>query len=221
MDLKTITEVEKLTMNKISWKLFFETPVELSRLIMREIIESPISPELYENVSDWVNFSLNEYFLYKNYDQFQLTLSSVLLGLKVAGMEENIGKLVNFIQKENLADVSVLQTCIQHMVSIMNHSDEENVSQPPSSPLRSTTFSKTGLNDDTECSTPETKKQKTTRKSKKKQSMKKTLLKTKKKVFMVHSENSRNLNLRKSRQSKISEFVRNRKSLNSRKNKKN
>jgi hypothetical protein len=218
MDLKTITYVEKLVMNRISWKLFFETPVELSRLIMREIIKSPISPELYENVSDWVNFSLNEYFLYKKYDQFQLTLSSVLLGFKVAGMEENIGKLVNFIQKENLADVSVLQTCIQHMVSIMNHTDEENVSQPPSSPFRSTAFS---INEDTECSTPENKKQKTTRKSIKKQSLKKTLLNTKKEVFIVHSENRNNLNLRKSRQSKISEFVRNRKSLNTRKNKKN
>jgi hypothetical protein len=188
---------------------------------MREIIDAPISSELYENVSDWVNFSLNEYFLYKMYDQFQLSLSSVLLGLRVAGMEESIGKLVSFIQKENLANVSLLQICIQHMVAAMNNSDEEILVEPPMSPHRSTAISIQSPTRDTECSSPETQKKTKTRKAKIKISLKKSTLNPKRAIFVVYKENSNNINLHKSRQLKISDYVRKGKSTTNQKNKKN
>ena len=122
-----LKQIETLIMNRISWNLFLETPYEMCSLILREICGIEANIKLIENVNDWVNFSLNEYFLYKKYNLFQLSLSSVLLGLRMMGMEEQIGKLVQFITSNSLADLPSLQNCVQQMVSIMNQSDEDSL----------------------------------------------------------------------------------------------
>ncbi len=105
--------------------MFFESAHEMSILILKEVCNGHITHELAENVSDWVNFALNEFFLYKKYNQFELSLCSVLLGLRMAGMENQIANLVQFINFNNLADISHLQTCIKQMVALTNQSEDE------------------------------------------------------------------------------------------------
>ena len=218
MDIKIIEDVQRLILNRISWKLFLETPKETSILILRELFEDEgVCPELEENVCDWINFSLNEWFLFKKYDQFLISVSSILLGLRVTGLEQQVEKLVDLVKNHGLGDLTTIQTCIQYMVAIMNQSEEEGENELLS--LQSTGQSEDmhSLRDDdsdsdsdsTFCQSPcgVQRPIPTVKTLKKTKRTRLSLKKGRKQVFVVVSEKRNCKSMHKNRQAKISEFV--------------
>ena len=76
--LDTVYTFEKLILNKISWKYNLSTPAEMKCLLL-SIDENQIEEEIQENISDLINFSLNEYEIYSKYDQLTIMAASVLI----------------------------------------------------------------------------------------------------------------------------------------------
>ncbi len=226
MDLNVIEDVQRLILNRISWKLLLETPKETSILILRELFEDGVCSEVEENVSDWINFSLNEWFIFKKYDQFVISVASVLLGLRVAGLEQQILIVVDLIKKYALGDLPFIQTCIQYMVALMNQNEEEE-GEIEILPLQSTGHSEdvNSLQDDSDstfCQTPCGVKRPipTVKTLKKTKRIRLNKEKGRKQVFVVMSEKHNNKSMHKNRQAKISEFVKKEKQTKQQKKKK-
>lgn len=87
-DLRIVYCTEQLIVNRLSWKLYLTTPLD----IMREIFILNFTQEeltnmekFQEQISNVINFSLTEYYrIYSRFNQFVITYASILLFLEMS-----------------------------------------------------------------------------------------------------------------------------------------
>jgi hypothetical protein len=136
MNLAIVFETEKMIMNRVGWRLHLTTPRDLQEEILNEIFSLDenrhIKFNLQEKISNWVNFSMTEYALFKNYDQLTLTFASLLLTFKIAEMEREIQKLVESIKTKNLGEMEEIKNCVNLMIQLFNREDDEPSKVPES-----------------------------------------------------------------------------------------
>ena len=131
---------EKIILKRSHWYINQIYPSEITELIIREILlKNSFPEELIDNYRDIVNtyilFSLNEYSLYKKYNQILIALSCSLIGLSSDYMqnlnENDILKYKNLIQNEinnlNLIiDENNFIECQNNILSLLKNEEEEN-----------------------------------------------------------------------------------------------
>ena len=101
----------------------------MSIMILNEIVvEAEISTNenifsIRETANDWMSFCLNEYELFKTYDQYLLTLTCIIACLKNNKMEKSFDNLVNFI---NTLDHNLIQECMDKISINLNNEETVN-----------------------------------------------------------------------------------------------
>lgn len=124
MSLKNIYETEKLILNKISFRVNFCTASDLLRNLI--IISGSQDTELYEIASNWINYTLNEFSLFKKYNQFLITTSCLIIALKINELENECEILKNYLKETN--ELHEFEVCAN---DIVNSRNEEEITANP------------------------------------------------------------------------------------------
>ena len=134
---------EKIILKRSHWYINQIYPSEITELIIKEILlKNSFPKESLDNYREIVNtfilFSLNEYSLYKKYNQILIALSCSLISLSNEFMqnlnEDDILKYKNLIQKEinNLniiKDENNFIECQNDIITLLKNEEEENENQ--------------------------------------------------------------------------------------------
>jgi hypothetical protein len=128
-ELGVIYEIEKLILNRISWKITLSTAVETQLLIIKEFVkENTIFQQIFDVCTDWVNFSLTEWDIYRNFSQFTIALSCLLISLKIKEMTPLFTEISVFIKEKY--DFQEIQECMNRIAQIMfDEEDDESIQQ--------------------------------------------------------------------------------------------
>lgn len=120
LTLKLIFETEKLILNKISFKVHLFTSFELQNMIFEYLNVN--DTDLFQSTSIWINFALNEYRIYKKFDQFTLSISCIMIALKSKEYENQIECLKNYINESNLK-LEAFQNCINDIYELITEEE--------------------------------------------------------------------------------------------------
>ena len=134
---------EKIILKRSHWYINQIYPSEITELIIKEILlKNSFPKESLDNYREIVNtfilFSLNEYSLYKKYNQILIALSCSLISLSNEFMqnlnEDDILKYKNLIQKE-INNLNIIQDennfieCQNDIITLLKNEEEENENQ--------------------------------------------------------------------------------------------
>lgn len=139
MNIDFVLWAERLILNQASWDLYLNTPSEYAAIILDEFIIQNVHEDhfssLKELINTWIQFGLNEYSLYHQYDQVTLTLASIYIGLSQHDnvTKEAFEKFISFIEYNELIDLSRIQQCSNSFMltleSYNTNNDEEDLSE--------------------------------------------------------------------------------------------
>ena len=131
---------EKIILKRSHWYINQIYPSEITELIIKEILlKNSFPKESLDNYREIVNtfilFSLNEYSLYKKYNQILIALSCSLISLSNEFMqnlnEDDILKYKNLIQKE-INNLNIIKyennfiECQNDIITLLKNEEEEN-----------------------------------------------------------------------------------------------
>ena len=129
MSLAIVFETEKMIMNNLGWNLYLLTPREIQAEIITSVFtqeEAMVINGLQTDFTNWANFAMTEFSLYKRFDQFVLSLASIMLSLKFADLLEAIAKILDAIKNTGLADVELVRSCVNLMFELCKKEEHED-----------------------------------------------------------------------------------------------
>lgn len=97
---------------------------ELHILILKEIIKEDEFGEISKSASDWINFSLDEWQIFTQYDQFTFTVACLILCLKANGYTQYTA-LMEKKYYTNLDEERRIKSCMNEIVNLIE-ADEES-----------------------------------------------------------------------------------------------
>ena len=112
--------------------------IEIVNLELQKVINfSTLKMKNFINITNsFILFSLNEFSVYKKYNQFIITFACLLIGissdfdnneLNEDEKEKNKNLLKEFIKEFNFIDLSIIEKCEKDILFIIdNYSDDEN-----------------------------------------------------------------------------------------------
>ena len=81
-------------------------------------------------VNSFIQFSINEYSIFKKYNQFIITLSCLLIGISSDFDEEESQKnrnlLKNYFKEFNFLNLSIIEECEKEILFIINNSSDDD-----------------------------------------------------------------------------------------------
>jgi hypothetical protein len=123
MNIKYIFELEKLILNRISWKINQSTPAEMKAILLDG---EQLTTEHLEMIDDWINFSLYEYDLYSKYDQLFISVAGILIVFKYNKI--NPEKIEAAVLELGL-DYDEIKSCMKEIFERMLGEDQEKESE--------------------------------------------------------------------------------------------
>ena len=133
MTLAIVYETEKMIMNKLGWNLHLLTPRDIQAEIIATVFtqeEAMVINGLHTDFTNWVNFAMIEFTLYKRFDQFVLSLASLMLTLKCANFLGAIAKIMDAIRNTGLADLELVRSCVNLMFDLCKKEENEGEDEP-------------------------------------------------------------------------------------------
>ena len=85
-------------------------------------------------VNSFIQFSINEYSIFKKYNQFIITLACLLIGIS-SGFEEEFNEeesqknrnlLKNYFKEFNFLNLSIIEECEKEILFIINNNSDED-----------------------------------------------------------------------------------------------
>ena len=85
-------------------------------------------------VNSFIQFSINEYSIFKKYNQFIITLACLLIGIS-SGFEEEFNEeesqknrnlLKNYFKEFNFLNLSIVEECEKEILFIINNNSDED-----------------------------------------------------------------------------------------------
>lgn len=85
-------------------------------------------------VNSFIQFSINEYSIFKKYNQFIITLACLLIGISSVFEEEfneeesqkNRNLLKNYFKEFNFLNLSIIEECEKEILFIINNNSDED-----------------------------------------------------------------------------------------------
>lgn len=125
LDLNTLYEIEKLILNKCSWRINMTTPIEIINIILT--INGIVNmSEFRDTVQNWMNFCLFDYDIYQKYDHFTLSAASILITCTY--MQED-STYTTEILDNLLLDKDNIENCMAFILMKFNDDSGENLDQ--------------------------------------------------------------------------------------------
>jgi hypothetical protein len=125
MELDSIYEIEKLILNKCSWRINLTTPIEIKNIILTNILMLQMQ-EFEEIVQNWINFSIVNYEIYQKYDHFILTAACILLTCNC--LQENSTFILEILHYIN-ADIVQIEECMASILMKFNEDSRQSNDQ--------------------------------------------------------------------------------------------
>jgi len=123
MDLGTIFEIEKLILNRLSWRINMVTSIEIK--IRLTSLDESITAEFDENVENLIWFSIEDHEIYRSYDSFTVTLASIFIACNCMQKETEIyDQLVENLQCSR----ALVEDCVS-LILKRYYDDGEQVNQ--------------------------------------------------------------------------------------------
>jgi hypothetical protein len=91
-----------LILNKLNWRIFLENPFEFIYLILSELSKKfncneKQSNEIFNSIVDLLSFCFSELSIYINYNQFEISITCILLVLEIYFEENLLGEFKDSI----------------------------------------------------------------------------------------------------------------------------
>lgn len=103
-DLDIIYQCEILIMNKLSWKVNIVSATDIQAhlfTVVKDAFSSDEIPLINDNIYLWISFCMDDYEIYRKYDQFSIVVSSILLVVKLSNNSKAIDIFQDFINNIN------------------------------------------------------------------------------------------------------------------------
>lgn len=110
--------------------MYINTPSEYADLLFNEFlfgcIDNNHKESIQELIRTWMQFSLFEYSIYKNYNQTVITFASFYIGLS---QHENVTKelfhsFIAFIENSHIVSLLEVKQCSESIMSLLQVNDE-------------------------------------------------------------------------------------------------
>ena len=104
--------MEITILNKINWKINTKTPYEITQKILRDFLSNEKNSskllDVYKTYMDLLYFSLNEYDIYSNFNNYVISLTCLHLSLQITDEFNSIKSLL-FDFDHSLASDDILE----------------------------------------------------------------------------------------------------------------
>ena len=88
IEMNFVFRSERLILNKCEWKLCLDTPYNIQENILN-CLYGDASLEIKESINTWIQFALNEYSIYKQYNMSIISFACCLVGIMYTANDEN------------------------------------------------------------------------------------------------------------------------------------
>ena len=122
---------ERLILNKCEWKICLDTACNIQENILNCLYEN-VSLETKENINTWIQFVLNEYSIYKQYNMSIISFACCLVGIMYTANDDNeqtqlkqkVLDYMNSIEcvKERINEV---EKCAKEIVDLVQNEENE------------------------------------------------------------------------------------------------
>ena len=126
IDMKLLIELEKLFLNKMSWKLnlnsVYDYLIEIFHILFFEQNSNNKELEIIEGTLDLINFCFTDFNLYYKFSEFHILISCILFSL------QNFEEVTKFeiIEEFFIEDSDKIKSCMCLILYELDKKDEVN-----------------------------------------------------------------------------------------------
>lgn len=126
INLDIVYSMEQCILNYNNWKYNLSTPAEMKSLLL-SLEENKVDEEVEETICYFINFSMDEYEIYSQYDQLTITAASVLISYDHFNKNTKLIEEALIILNCNILEVQKLKEKILYFLN--KEDDVEQVNE--------------------------------------------------------------------------------------------
>lgn len=131
IEMNFVFRSERLILNKCEWKICLDTAYNIQDHILNCLYED-VSEENKESINTWIQFALNEYSIYKQYNMSIISFACCLVGIMYNANDENeqiqlkqkVFEYMNSVEyvKDKINEV---ERCAKEIVDLVQNEDND------------------------------------------------------------------------------------------------